>query len=602
MAEARKIKSLKLQLNAVKQSIDAIVDFAEKAAKNHVEVTTRRDNLQKLYSRFISLQDELISLDDDHEEQHFAFRLTVEEAYYKADGILSSARDIEEKKVSLTSKVKLPDIKLPTFNGNSKDWMNFHSIFLSMINDAPQYNGTQKLYYLRTSLSGPALQLIQSIPICEENYNVAWQLLTKHYNDPKKIKQLHVDALFDNAALKKESASDLRSMVENFEANVNALKQLGEPTSQWDTLLIHMLSHQLDATTLRSWKEYAAEKDVETFTDLVAYIYRHVSVLEDLTPTTVVKPTKHRALTTQTINSKGCVFCCQQHPLYMCDEFFKLSLQDKEKFVNEHRLCLNCMRPGHRARECKSSSTCKKCRKRHHTLLCPSLLQVTDSPSLRQHNDTPTTSTMSSIVEPISCASSGQRKTTLLATAAVIIVDDDGKEYIARALLDSGSDTCFITENLAQQLKSRKEKNNLKISGISSTTTTTKYSIRATLRSRIGRYFADLQFYVLPKITENIPSSSIDTSGWNLPSNIFLADPHFDRSDRIDVLIGAEIFFEIMKPPGRIHLGNDRPTLVNSEFGWIFTGPVLVLRILQLEYSRNSPKMKAMIIQMQPKY
>ncbi|XP_049291458.1 uncharacterized protein LOC125768171 [Anopheles funestus] len=482
MAEARKIKSLKLQLNAVKQSIDAIVDFAEKAAKNHVEVTTRRDNLQKLYSRFISLQDELISLDDDHEEQHFAFRLTVEEAYYKADGILSSARDIEE---------------------------------------------------------------------------------------------LHVDALFDNAALKKESASDLRSMVENFEANVNALKQLGEPTSQWDTLLIHMLSHQLDATTLRSWKEYAAEKDVETFPDLVAYIYRCVSVLEELTPTTVVKPTKHRALTTQTINSKGCVFCCQQHPLYMCDEFFKLSLQDNEKFVNEHRLCLNCMRPGHRARECKSSSTCKKCRKRHHTLLCPSLLQVTDSPSLRQHNDTPTTSTMSSVVEPISCASSGQRKTTLLATAAVIIVDDDGKEYIARALLDSGSDTCFITENLAQQLKSRKEKNNLKISGISSTTTTTKYSIRATLRSRIGRYFADLQFYVLPKITENIPSSSIDTSGWNLPSNIFLADPHFDRSDRIDVLIGAEIFFEIMKPPGRIHLGNDRPTLVNSEFGWIFTGPVV---------------------------
>uniref|UniRef100_A0A182WI52 CCHC-type domain-containing protein n=1 Tax=Anopheles minimus TaxID=112268 RepID=A0A182WI52_9DIPT len=575
MTEARKLKSLKLQLSAVKQSIDAIVAFAENANQNHVEVAVRRDNLKKLYARFITIQDELLPLDEENGDQHFAYRQVVEDAFYKAEGILSCACVNDEKKIVPASKVKLPDIKLPTFDGKPKEWTNFHSIFASMIHGAPQYTGIQKLYYLRTSLSGPALQLIQSVPITEENYEVAWQLLLCHYNEPKKIKQFYVESLFENAALKKESASDLRKVVETFEANVSALKHLGEPTAQWDTLLIHMLSHQLDATTLRSWKEYATEKSVETFKDLVAFIYRRVSVLDDLPTTTVMKPTKHRVLTTQTTTSKDCAFCSLQHPLYTCSEFFKLSLQDKEKFVIGCKLCLNCLRPGHRARECKSTSTCKKCRKRHHTQLCSSLLQQCDSPALKEHTDPPTTSAKSSVAESITCASSGQRKHTLLATATVILVDDDGKEHFARALLDSGSDTCFITENLAQQLKSRKEKTNLKISGISSTTTTTKYCIRATLHSRIGRYFADLQFFVLPKITENIPSSSIDTSGWNLPSNIFLADPHYDSSNKIDLLIGAEVFFEIMKPPGRIHLGKDLPTLVNSELGWIVTGPVV---------------------------
>ncbi|XP_052901335.1 uncharacterized protein LOC128307494 [Anopheles moucheti] len=575
MAEARKIKSLKLQLDAVQQSINAILSFSERAAKSSTEVCARRDNLKKLYERFITIQDELLVLDEGKGKDHFAVRQTVEEAYYQAEGRLLSSIEKDEKNVLTVSKVKLPDMKLPSFDGNPKDWMNFHSIFASMIHGSPHYSGTQKLYYLRTSLSGSALRLIQNIPICEKNYNVAWQLLLKHYNEPKKVKQFLLDALFENAALKKESSSELRKVVENFEANVSALKELGEPTAQWDTLLIHMLSNQLDSTTKRGWKEYAAEKDVETYTDLVAFIYRRISVLEEVSTPTVEKPTKHRALATHTSNNRDCAFCSQHHPLYMCTKFFQLSSQEKEKFVTKHQLCLNCMRPGHRARECKSSSTCKKCRKRHHTQLCPSLLQQhVDSPTLRDP-DTPTTSATSSVVESITCTSSGLQKMTLMATATVILVDDDGTEHIARALLDSGSDTCFITENLAQQLKSRKEKTNLKISGISSTTTTTKYRIRATLRSRIGRYFADLQLYVLPKVTENLPFSSIDTSEWNIPSNIFLADPYFHRSDRIDVLIGAEIFYDIMKPSGRIHLGKDRPTLVNSELGWIVAGPVV---------------------------
>ena len=60
-----------------------------------------------------------------------------------------------------------------------------------------------------------------------------------------------------------------------------------------------------------------------------------------------------------------------------------------------------------------------------------------------------------------------------------------------------------------------------------------------------------------------------------MPDNIFLADPHFDYIGRNDVLIGVEVFFDIMRPAGRILLGKYQPALVKSELGWIVSGPAV---------------------------
>jgi hypothetical protein len=87
----------------------------------------------------------------------------------------------------------------------------------------------------------------------------------------------------------------------------------------------------------------------------------------------------------------------------------------------------------------------------------------------------------------------------------------------------------------------------------------------------VSQYSISLECLVLPKISGEIPQSPIDTVTWNIPVGIPLADPEFNRPGRIDLLIGAEIFFNILKPGRQVREG-PYPVLQESEFGWILAG------------------------------
>jgi hypothetical protein len=43
-----------------------------------------------------------------------------------------------------------------------------------------------------------------------------------------------------------------------------------------------------------------------------------------------------------------------------------------------------------------------------------------------------------------------------------------------------------------------------------------------------------------------MPMTDIDTSTWKFPSDVVLADRDFNKPTPIDLLLGAEIFFEIL--------------------------------------------------------
>lgn len=63
-----------------------------------------------------------------------------------------------------------------------------------------------------------------------------------------------------------------------------------------------------------------------------------------------------------------CLHCKGDHQIYQCKTFKELSVTDHLNKVKFLKLCLNCLRGKHFARDC-SSSGCKKCSKKHNTLL-----------------------------------------------------------------------------------------------------------------------------------------------------------------------------------------------------------------------------------------
>ncbi|XP_058817144.1 uncharacterized protein LOC131680446 [Topomyia yanbarensis] len=422
----------------------------------------------------------------------------------------------------------------------------------------------------------------------------AWNLLVEHFQDTARLKQSYIDALFEFPSIRRESATELHSLVERFEANVRVLQQLGEKTEFWDVLLIRMLSIRLDPTTRRDWEEYSSAQDTISFHDLTSFLQRRVTVLQNLQgkctevpPPSVPKKQPQRQFAshgaTQT-NYRKCLVCSENHPLYQCATFSKMSPDDKEREVRRHQLCRNCLRKGHFGKDCPCVSSCRKCRGRHHTQLC-----ITDSsssgnvktsehsaPKVSQSlppNDQPTTSLSATVPETRSYASTRQQNTrVLLATAVVLVVDDHGSQHVARALLDSGSECCFMTESFAQLVKAKRKKFFVPIAGIGQSTTHAKHKLFSTIRSRISSYSATVEFLILSKVTVDIPYASVDISSWNFPPEIQLADPSFHDKNSVDLVIGAEVFFDLFKVTGRIALGDNLPTLVNSELGWVVSG------------------------------
>jgi hypothetical protein len=50
------------------------------------------------------------------------------------------------------------------------------------------------------------------------------------------------------------------------------------------------------------------------------------------------------------------------------------------------------------------------------------------------------------------------------------------------------------------------------------------------------------------KISENLPQCTLDASRWQIPDGVDLADPTFAENHPIDILIGADTFWELVMP------------------------------------------------------
>ncbi|KAJ8720789.1 hypothetical protein PYW08_006254 [Mythimna loreyi] len=68
-----------------------------------------------------------------------------------------------------------------------------------------------------------------------------------------------------------------------------------------------------------------------------------------------------------------CEYCTEVHKLCFCKLFAKQSTESRREFVTKHRICFNCLGSNHIIRDiirdCKKQTSCRVCKKRHHSLL-----------------------------------------------------------------------------------------------------------------------------------------------------------------------------------------------------------------------------------------
>lgn len=286
--------------------------------------------------------------------------------------------------------------------------------------------------------------------------------------------------------------------------------------------------------------------------------------------------------------SQTCPLCENNHALYSCTSFLNLSLQDRQKLVTNKNLCHNCMRStNHSSSDCVFGP-CKLCHKKHNSLLHIDQKENSDNirkQSAQVNNDTlPQSSALFAFKDSDSehLYRGGRSQTILLSTALVEIADSDNKYHTVRALLDNGSQNCFITDRLCKRLGVPKIQSTIRVSGVGQLVSQSNYTCKVDMRSKLYDFSKQLHCLVMTEITSKLPLINVSSDCIHIPSDVELADPSFLIPSEVDLLLGVDVFYDLLCD-GKIKL-NTGPYLIHTKLGWIIAGPILCKR----SYTNNT--------------
>lgn len=501
---------------------------------------------------------------------------------------------------------KLPQLSLPEFNGSYSDWQRFRDMFKAIVHNNSGLSNVQRFYYLEAALKGEPKNIIAALAPTDANYTTAWELLEKRYENKKIMINSYLKEIMNMPVVGKESHVELRQLSNTFFKNYRCLESLGENVNSWDTILIYILISKLDTHTKREWEIFSKDKSSPTIKDFNDFLTQRCQILEASDSKTTLNnissskkfPDSRSLVTTDNtahVNNNNyrpkCCYCKEAHFIYFCEKFKGLSVSERFNQTKKAGLCTNCLRQGHKTVDCRSQG-CKICKLKHATLLHQT--RDTSNKNFESNTETSTrnfnrsenhnsknsdntntnrnsnnTEVMSNTI--MSNYSINNEPYTLLSTAIVNVFDSQNKIIPCRVLLDSGSQSNFVTQDIVDRLNLRTNKINLPVSGVGQIKTNINKQVFIQLSSTNKSFKTKLSFLVINKITDLIPHNKFDIIKLNIPEEIILADPTFNVPSNIDMLIGASVFFELLSI-GQIKLGKNLPILQKTLLGWIITG------------------------------
>lgn len=288
---------------------------------------------------------------------------------------LSKKDDPVINEVPHKPQLKLPIISLPNFNGECENWLNFYEVFNSLIHENPSLSEIQKFFYLRSALKDEASRSIQSMEITSVNYEIAWKLIKERFENKKMIIKKHVSAIIELPHAQKESSSLLRELLDKMKSHITTLQKLGQPIEHWDTFIVILLANKFDSSTRREWESTVTAGDLPTTEEIFTFIKKRCEILEALETHRAqgLKKAANTVRTTALSSSESqvvkCKMCHQNHQIYHCPSFINLQAVERNKKVQELKLCFNCLQSTHQTDACKSKWRCKTCKAAHNSLL-----------------------------------------------------------------------------------------------------------------------------------------------------------------------------------------------------------------------------------------
>ena len=473
----------------------------------------------------------------------------------------------------------LPVIPLKTFEGDPATWPEFIQNFKNRVHMKETYDNCTRMDQLLSVLRGEAKRAIESIGSDAIFYATALKILKKNFGNPQVVSYLKMKNVLEKPQIKPNERAALRKYHQEIKSNtiwlemmgyndaINSTENLAKAVKRLPQYLRQKLYAYMESKKNQTMNLIEFEKWLESRLHQYFNPVADIIAIQENNMYYKARNSNDRIKTNQVsivnqINKISCWLCQGEHKIHQCKRFIDSSIDSKKQIVIKQKLCWNCLAKGHRINECKSTTTCRQpnCGQKHHTLLHQTKDNCGDNANFIQ---------AVSQNNQVRCAKERQR--TYLQVIPIVISHND-KSFYTNALLDSGSDSTLLEEDLAKKIDLQSDAAKLTIEN----------ALLATKSVTSG--------LVNFQISSNDHPNKISINGaWTVP-NLSIRNYSYDSKDlkqRYEHLKSIPLPFHQSKEIGVI-IGSDNPDLliqleykagkknepyaVRTKLGWVVMG------------------------------
>ena len=373
-----------------------------------------------------------------------------------------------------------PTVDIEPYNG---DPINYH-YFMASFKEVVETNildSRGRLTRLIQFTTGEAKELIQhciQLPP-SVGYQTARGLLKRRYGDTYKIVAAYRKEIKNWPSVKPGDTTAYRKF-HNFLIKCQSVSSsltwnVLENPDTICTLLSKLPIYMVDKWNRQVLRMRRGSYREPVFADFVSCIEEEVELVNDplfsrhaigkLAETKRLKPNQNIRNYATGMNKAPedsqvkCINCCQKHGLDHCEDFLSKSLDDRNAFLTQNKLCYGCcnpMTPNHNASTCTDRCVCRICGKKHPTCLHgykPKRRQA-DYENWRNYaNGSQETQPTQFKDVRISTATTGTEDCISMCVVPIKIrSSNSGKVVATYAMLDNCSQGTFVTEDLLERL------------------------------------------------------------------------------------------------------------------------------------------------------
>ena len=471
----------------------------------------------------------------------------------------------------------LPKLKLAEFSGDPLEWPEWSQLFQATVH-AANIDNSVKMNHLKTMVTGKSKEAIAGLGHTAGMYNVAWNILVRNFGKPQmvlnaQLKRIHSFPSmkpYDGAALIKFArivSSCVNVLTQfNYVGDLNSERVLGSATrkltmdmkTKWLTYVKQMNLYQPGLAVFSEWLNDIADVQDELLLSSNLNADRAKSSYKEKAKGSTFATSATNTGNDNSKNQRECVLKDGKHPIWKCEKFKKMNVEERGQKAKELKLCFKCLSDAHQIKNC-SGRLCdvNGCGKSHQRLLHRSYKNVEQKQNSESVDEVANVSSMkSSGVRPVIPVTIGSGSKTL-------------KTF---ALCDPGASLSFVDESLMKMLNLTGQPVDLNVAGIHGTSDISSYRLRVRIGDQDGKVKEDIMAYSHPNVIAESRTYNLKKLKETYPHLSVLRDSTINLGE-LKVILGQDCY-HLHRAIDYRKCGNAKPWAVRTKLGWVLSGPL----------------------------